>query len=161
MAAGCHSPAPESREYPAQHLARAPASLLRDSPQVLVHNCLIVDDPHKDRAEAESRKMREKVHDWWSSAALKRLQPDRNAVVAIQTRWHPDDFAGRWQEEDADSRTVAAGRSFISRRSPPSKFGPDRPPRRGPAAAPEDPHEEPAPAAPTSTRPAPAEVDSR
>jgi hypothetical protein len=51
-------------------------------------NLLCVDDPHKDRAEAESKKMRDKVHDWWSSAALKRLQPDRNAVVIIQTRWH-------------------------------------------------------------------------
>lgn len=63
-------------------------------------NLLVVDDPHKDRAEAESAKMRERVHDWWSSAALKRLQPDRSAVVAIQTRWHPDDFAGRRLEED-------------------------------------------------------------
>ncbi|MFF0134222.1 terminase large subunit domain-containing protein [Streptomyces mirabilis] len=89
-------------------------------------NCLIVDDPHKDRAEAESRKMRERVHDWWSSAALKRLQPDRNAVVAIQTRWHPDDFAGRRLEEDG--RLEEGGKwkvVHLPAIANPSKFGPD------------------------------------
>ncbi|MFE7330798.1 hypothetical protein ACFU8W_38830 [Streptomyces sp. NPDC057565] len=58
-------------------------------------NLLIVDDPHKDRADAESEASRRALHDWYSSTALKRLQPDRNAVVGIQTRWHPDDWAGR------------------------------------------------------------------
>ncbi|MGY5035156.1 terminase large subunit domain-containing protein [Streptomyces sp. 900116325] len=58
-------------------------------------NVLIVDDPHKDRADAESEASRRTLHDWYSSTALKRLQPDRNAVVGIQTRWHPDDWAGR------------------------------------------------------------------
>ncbi|MEV6565879.1 terminase large subunit domain-containing protein [Streptomyces kronopolitis] len=63
-------------------------------------NVLIVDDPHKDRADAESEASRRHVHEWYSSTALKRLQPDRNAVVAIQTRWHPDDFAGRRLAEE-------------------------------------------------------------
>ena len=63
-------------------------------------NVLIVDDPHKDRADAESEASRQHVHEWYSSTALKRLQPDRNAVVAIQTRWHPDDFAGRRLTEE-------------------------------------------------------------
>ncbi|MFJ6561919.1 hypothetical protein ACIQMV_19075 [Streptomyces sp. NPDC091412] len=94
--------------------------------QVLVHNCLIVDDPHKDRAEAESARLREHVHEWWSSAALKRLQPDRNAVVAIQTRWHPDDFAGRRLEEEG--RLEDGGRwkvVHLPAIANPSKFGPD------------------------------------
>lgn len=63
-------------------------------------NVLIVDDPHKDRADAESEASRRALHDWYSSTALKRLQPDRNAVVGIQTRWHPDDFAGRRLTEE-------------------------------------------------------------
>jgi hypothetical protein len=63
-------------------------------------NCLIVDDPHKDRADAESQRMRQRVHDWYSSTALKRLQPDRNAVVLILTRWHVDDLAGRRLAEE-------------------------------------------------------------
>ncbi|MFF4147153.1 hypothetical protein ACFY0A_38895 [Streptomyces sp. NPDC001698] len=94
--------------------------------QVLVHNCLIVDDPHKDRADAESARLREQVHDWWSSAALKRLQPDRNAVVAIQTRWHPDDFCGRRLEEEG--RLEDGGRwkvVHLPAIANPSKFGPD------------------------------------
>ncbi|MFF3441844.1 hypothetical protein [Streptosporangium sp. NPDC002721] len=44
--------------------------------------------------------MRQAVHDWYSSTALKRLQPDRNAVVIILTRWHPDDLAGRRLAEE-------------------------------------------------------------
>ncbi|MFK0103162.1 hypothetical protein [Streptomyces sp. NPDC091040] len=58
-------------------------------------NLLIIDDPHKDRADAESEASRRALHEWHSSTALKRLQPDRNAIVRIQTRWHPGDWAGR------------------------------------------------------------------
>ncbi|WP_308416877.1 terminase large subunit domain-containing protein [Streptomyces sp. AJS327] len=63
-------------------------------------NLLVVDDPHKDRADAESEASRRALHDWYSSTALKRLQPDRHAVVGIQTRWHPDDWAGRRLAEE-------------------------------------------------------------
>lgn len=54
----------------------------------------IVDDPHKDRREADSALMREHVWDWWSSVFLSRLRPGV-PVVLVQTRWHPDDLAGR------------------------------------------------------------------
>ncbi len=37
--------------------------------EVLTHNCLIIDDPHKDREQAESPTMREKVWDWWTGTA--------------------------------------------------------------------------------------------
>ncbi len=63
-------------------------------------NLIIVDDPHADRAQAESPRMRGAVHDWWSSTASKRLQPDVGVCIAIQTRWHLDDFAGRRLEEE-------------------------------------------------------------
>lgn len=63
-------------------------------------NIIFLDDPHKDRAEAESPRIRNAVHDWWSSTALKRLQPDMGAVIAIQTRWGPDDWAGRRLKEE-------------------------------------------------------------
>ncbi|MEW2568337.1 hypothetical protein [Streptomyces sp. NPDC047070] len=89
-------------------------------------NLLVVDDPHKDRADAESPRLREHVHEWWSSAALKRLQPDRNAVVAIQTRWHPDDFSGRRLEEEG--RLEEGGRwkvVHLPAIANPTKFGPD------------------------------------
>ncbi|MFE4796222.1 hypothetical protein ACFRFL_14165 [Streptomyces sp. NPDC056708] len=88
-------------------------------------NCLVVDDPHKDRQEAESALMRARVHDWWSSAALKRLQPDRNAVVAIQTRWHPDDFAGRRLEEDGRLEDGGRWKVVHLPAIADAKFGPD------------------------------------
>lgn len=63
-------------------------------------NLIIIDDPHADRAQAESEPRRKAVHDWWSSTASKRLQPDMGAVIIIMTRWHPDDLAGRRLKEE-------------------------------------------------------------
>jgi hypothetical protein len=62
--------------------------------EVLVHNCLIVDDPHKDRKEADSLRLRNRVWEWWSSVALSRLRPGSPVVLTL-TRWHEDDLAGR------------------------------------------------------------------
>ena len=55
---------------------------------------MVVDDPVKDRAEAESPKMRENTWAWWESVALTRLAPGAK-VLLIMTRWHEDDLAGR------------------------------------------------------------------
>lgn len=55
---------------------------------------LVVDDPFKGREEAESEAQRERVWAWWQSSAYTRLEHG-GAVVVIQTRWHPDDLAGR------------------------------------------------------------------
>lgn len=55
---------------------------------------LIIDDPVKDRAAAESPKIRQAAWDWWESVAIERLAPG-SKVVLIQTRWHEDDLAGR------------------------------------------------------------------
>ena len=55
---------------------------------------LILDDPHKDRGEADSVKIRESVADWYSSVFLTRRSPGA-PVIIILTRWHPDDQAGR------------------------------------------------------------------
>lgn len=61
---------------------------------VLVHNCLIIDDPIKNREDADSRLIRDKLWDWYASTAYTRLMPG-GAVVLVQTRWHEDDLAGR------------------------------------------------------------------
>lgn len=58
---------------------------------------LLIDDPHKDRAEANSKTMRDKVWEWFTSTAMTRLAPD-GVVIVIQTRWHKDDLAGRLQD---------------------------------------------------------------
>ncbi|UOF90803.1 phage terminase large subunit [Fodinisporobacter ferrooxydans] len=57
-------------------------------------NILIIDDPHKDRKEANSPVMREAVWEWFTSTAYTRLESD-GAIIVIQTRWHPEDLTGR------------------------------------------------------------------
>ena len=56
--------------------------------------CLIIDDPFKDRAEADSATIREKVWDWYTSTAYTRLS-DGGGVIVMATRWHQDDIIGR------------------------------------------------------------------
>lgn len=55
---------------------------------------LLIDDPLKDRAEADSEVRRDAVWKWYQSTAYTRLMPGA-AIVLIQTRWHEDDLAGR------------------------------------------------------------------
>lgn len=55
---------------------------------------LIIDDPVKDRADAESAATREAVWLWYTSTAYTRLE-DGGAIVVMMTRWHEDDLAGR------------------------------------------------------------------
>lgn len=55
---------------------------------------LIVDDPVKDRAAAESATIRKSTWDWWESVGLTRLASGAR-VALITTRWHEDDLAGR------------------------------------------------------------------
>lgn len=84
---------------------------------------LLIDDPFKDRAEADSERQRENVWRWYTSTAYTRLESDidaaamteddalwhellddiesgtalpfEGAIVGICTRWHEDDWAGR------------------------------------------------------------------
>lgn len=57
----------------------------------------LIDDPFKDREEADSERRRELVWDWYRSTLYTRLMPG-GAIVLIQTRWHEDDLAGRLLE---------------------------------------------------------------
>ena len=83
---------------------------------------LLIDDPFKDRVEADSETTREKVWRWYTSTAYTRLEGDvrtsvlddddiwqdfqqeiasgeaepfEGAIVVIMTRWNEDDLAGR------------------------------------------------------------------
>lgn len=83
---------------------------------------LLIDDPFKDRVEADSETTREKVWRWYTSTAYTRLEGDvaasvvddddiwqdfqreivtgeaepfEGAIVLIMTRWNEDDLAGR------------------------------------------------------------------
>lgn len=55
---------------------------------------LIIDDPIKDRKQADSEVYRDDTWDWWTDVAATRLAPGA-PVVLILTRWHHDDLAGR------------------------------------------------------------------
>jgi hypothetical protein len=55
---------------------------------------LLIDDPFKNREEAESITIRNKVWDWYTSTAYTRLEKG-GAVVLIMTRWNLDDLGGR------------------------------------------------------------------
>ena len=55
---------------------------------------LIIDDPVKDRKEADSELLRETVWDWWTDSAATRLAPGA-PVIVILTRWHEEDLAGK------------------------------------------------------------------
>ena len=55
---------------------------------------IIVDDPIKDRQEADSETVRQRIWDWYRSVLYTRLMPG-GSIVLIQTRWHDDDLAGR------------------------------------------------------------------
>lgn len=65
---------------------------------------LLIDDPVKSRAEAESPAYRNRVLDWWRSDLLTRLHPGA-AVVIIMTRWVATDLAGQLLEEQKEGGT--------------------------------------------------------
>ncbi|MFT3746458.1 MAG: phage terminase large subunit [Pyrinomonadaceae bacterium] len=55
---------------------------------------VIIDDPIKSRAQAESETYRERVWNWFTDDLYTRLEPEARMIL-IQTRWHEDDLAGR------------------------------------------------------------------
>ncbi len=55
----------------------------------------IVDDPLKNREEAESEVYRNRVWRQFVSAFMTRQFGDKGAIVIAMTRWHEDDLAGR------------------------------------------------------------------
>lgn len=58
----------------------------------------IVDDPFKNREEADSETVRESVWRWWNSTFFTR-QEGISAIIVIATRWHMDDLIGRLLDE--------------------------------------------------------------
>lgn len=54
----------------------------------------IIDDPFGSREDAYSKRIRDKVWDWFLSDFSSRLKPSAKRIV-MHTRWHEDDLAGR------------------------------------------------------------------
>lgn len=55
---------------------------------------MIIDDPIKNREEADSETQRDKIWDEWIDSFSSRLHPGA-IVILILTRWHEDDLQGR------------------------------------------------------------------
>lgn len=63
---------------------------------------LVIDDPIKNRQEANSETYRNRVWDEYQNSLLTRLSPS-GRVILILTRWHEDDLAGRILAEHGNS----------------------------------------------------------
>lgn len=63
---------------------------------------LVIDDPFKDSAEADSPTIRDKAWKWFNLVAGTRLMTDKGAIILIGTRWHPDDIVGRLTDPSND-----------------------------------------------------------
>jgi predicted phage terminase large subunit-like protein len=77
---------------------------------------LLIDDPIKDREQADSPTERNKQWDWFTQVAMTRLMTAGSRVIIIMTRWHEDDLIGRltdpsnpcYNKEEAKSWKILA-----------------------------------------------------
>ena len=74
--------------------------------EVLVHNCIIIDDPVAGREDAESETLRRKTREAYEDDLKTRLIPGGSTIM-ILTRWHESDLAGHilpenWNGESGD-----------------------------------------------------------
>lgn len=67
-------------------------------------NLLVVDDPVKDQADADSPSVRRRTLRWWRGTIRTRLEPNAG-VILIMTRWHVDDLAGWLIDEQRERWT--------------------------------------------------------
>lgn len=83
-------------------------------------NLMIIDDPFKNREQADSPTYRDKVWAEWQDTLSTRLSPD-GAVILIMTRWHHDDLAGRLLKKESEKWDVvklpaeAEGKDLLDR----------------------------------------------
>ena len=55
---------------------------------------ILIDDPIKSQAEADSAAARDHLWSWFRSDLITRLKPG-GRIMLVMTRWHPDDLGGR------------------------------------------------------------------
>lgn len=56
---------------------------------------IVIDDPIKDRKEADSKLIRDQLWTWFTQVVATRLMTSDSWIMLIQTRWHEDDLVGR------------------------------------------------------------------
>jgi predicted phage terminase large subunit-like protein len=75
-------------------------------------NLIVVDDPFKGMAEADSPLMRDAAWEWWQTTVSTRARAGVQKLLC-QTRWHDDDLAGRLLNTAAGKRwTILTLRSY-------------------------------------------------
>jgi predicted phage terminase large subunit-like protein len=62
---------------------------------------IVIDDPVKNRQEADSPTFREATWRWYTSTLRTRLEP-AGRMILVMTRWHEDDLAGRLLRQAAE-----------------------------------------------------------
>lgn len=63
----------------------------------------IIDDPIKNREEADSQERRDKIWEWWESTFVPRGEPG-NKIIIVMSRWHEDDLIGRLKADSGGKR---------------------------------------------------------
>jgi predicted phage terminase large subunit-like protein len=66
---------------------------------------ILIDDPIKNRQEADSETYRNRLWEEWLNSLKTRLSA-KGKVILIQTRWHEDDLAGRIIKNEGDKVLV-------------------------------------------------------
>lgn len=61
---------------------------------------LLLDDPIKNREEADSKAFRDKQWAWFADVFMSRLMDHMGRVIIIMTRWHEDDLVGRLTDSE-------------------------------------------------------------
>lgn len=73
----------------------------------------VVDDPFKDRKEADSMLIRDDRWKWLKAVARTRLTPD-GAMIIMHTRWHQDDMIGRLTGEYDKDDSLEYAEDWVS-----------------------------------------------
>jgi len=68
-------------------------------------NLMIIDDPIKNREEADSATYRDKLWAEWQNSLKSRLAA-KAKVIVIMTPWHEDDFAARLLQMESNTRLI-------------------------------------------------------
>lgn len=76
-------------------VAAGPGGTLTGEP---IDGLLLIDDPHKNRKDANSATRRQDAVDWYRSTAETRCHPG-TSIVVVHTRWHPEDLIGQLAAE--------------------------------------------------------------
>lgn len=77
----------------------------------------IIDDPFKDREEALSIRIRDKVYSWFTDVFRTRLHNTSQELI-IMTRWDEDDLAGRILKMEADQWEIVTLQAIKERDMP-------------------------------------------